>query len=115
MSPRLLSAILLASLIAGGAAAQPVNDNYADAPSFASPVGTVTGTTIGATSESGEDARFGHSVWWRWTAPSNGTYTFVAESAQFRPYLLVAPVGTNLLIGLGESFFRAKAHTWLGG
>jgi hypothetical protein len=32
-------------------------------------------------------------------------FTFVAESDQFRPFLLIAPSGTNLLIGLGSSAF----------
>lgn len=105
MPPRFSFLVLVSGLIVGNAAAQPVNDNYSAAAVIPSPVGAVVGTTVGATSEPGEDARFGYSVWWRWTAPSNGVFTFVAESAQFRPYLLVAPAATNLLVGLSNSFF----------
>lgn len=102
---RLLSSITVAALFAGGVAAQPVNDHYANASLFDSASNSVAGTIAGATREAGEYPWFGYSVWWRWIAPTNGVFTFVAESDRFRPFLLIAPSGTNLLIGITNPVF----------
>lgn len=99
MAIRLLSCLSLVVLIVASAVAQPVNDNFASASPYNSVSNIVAGAIVGATSEAGEDSRFGYSVWWRWTAPSNGVFTFLAESGQFRPFLLIAPSSTNLLVG----------------
>jgi hypothetical protein len=100
-----LYSIPLAALLVVRVAAQPVNDNYANASLFDSASNSVAGTIVGATREAGEYPWFGYSVWWRWTAPTNGVFTFVAEAGVFRPLLLIAPSGTNLLIGLTNSVF----------
>lgn len=66
-------------------AAPPPNDNFAQAQTLTAP-SVVIGTTAGATSEPGEPAAttpdpiYGnpfpaHSVWYRFTAPSNGLAT----------------------------------------
>jgi hypothetical protein len=59
----------------------PPNDNFADAYTIAGASGTTTGYNISATSEIGEPPVLpngnGHnSVWWKWTAPANGMYSF---------------------------------------
>ncbi|MCX7002936.1 MAG: hypothetical protein NTV22_06650 [bacterium] len=71
------SLMLLVMLSCALLPAAPVNDNFANALVCASVAGTNTGTdTIGATKEVGEsscvDATYTNTVWWTWTAPSNG-------------------------------------------
>lgn len=54
----------------------PANDDFADAQVVEGLVGSVTGTTVGATREPGEPGHFAsggaHSVWYRWTPTSSG-------------------------------------------
>ena len=57
--------------------AAPINDNFVNALVFAGVAGTNTGTdTLGATKEVGEDScvnvAYTNTVWWTWTAPTNG-------------------------------------------
>jgi len=58
----------------------PANDNFANAQAISGATGSVTATNVGATVEAGEptiqNVRGGASVWYRWTAPSNGTVRF---------------------------------------
>ena len=102
---KVLGPFLIAWLMATSSRAQPINDNYANSAVFDSASNSVTGTIVGATREPGEDARFGYSVWWRWIAPTNGVFTFVADATNFRPFLLISSSTTNLLIGLSNSVF----------
>ncbi len=63
----------------------PGNDRFAFGPTLNGSSGSVSGSTVGATTESGEPA-FDHdagpktsaaaSVWYRWTAPQAGTAVF---------------------------------------
>jgi hypothetical protein len=58
--------------------ARPGNDHFANAQRITSASGTISGSNVGATKETGEpnhsgDPR-GRSVWYRWTAPSNGVW-----------------------------------------
>ena len=56
----------------------PPNDNFADAIALPGTSGIQTGTgNRYATRETGEPAIFGatHTVWFKWTAPSDGSYT----------------------------------------
>src|SRR3989442_921761 len=59
--------------------AQPANDAFASAQSISGSSGTVTGTSSGATKESGEPNHAGnaggHSVWYRWLAPASSPVT----------------------------------------
>ncbi len=61
--------------------AAPVNDNFSNRLSLA---GASLGTTVSATTETGEPTRglYGspHSVWWTWTAPTSGTATLAASN-----------------------------------
>lgn len=54
----------------------PTNDDAADASVVAGAVGTVTGSTVGATRQDDEpghaSATTARSVWYRWTAPAEG-------------------------------------------
>jgi uncharacterized repeat protein (TIGR01451 family)/uncharacterized delta-60 repeat protein len=67
-------------ILAGSAAAQPANDNFANAQGVAGAKGTVTGSNVGATTETGEPDVTGMpaaaSVWFTWTAPATGAATF---------------------------------------
>jgi uncharacterized delta-60 repeat protein len=54
----------------------PANDNFADAIVISGTSNVLTGSTLGATLESGEfprvDVASGATVWWSFTAPANG-------------------------------------------
>ncbi len=60
--------------------AAPANDAFAAAQVLTGGDGAVDGTLLYATAEPGEPAHAGndavHSVWYRWTAPTSGTYSF---------------------------------------
>ncbi|MCY4060220.1 MAG: hypothetical protein OXG44_19735, partial [Gammaproteobacteria bacterium] len=59
---------------------RPANDDFADAVALAGSQGQVEGSNAGATLESGES--FGDlaaTVWYRWTAPSDGDWTFSVD------------------------------------
>ena len=59
------------------------NDDYPGTPISGLP-GTTTGTTVGATSQSGEyHYGDGSTVWYRWTAPGSGGVTFSTTGADF--------------------------------
>lgn len=80
----LLSLFVL--LAASSAAAQPTNDDFANAPAI--DVGTVTGTNIGATLEPGEavpscQTNEDASVWWAFNVPSDGTVTIDLSASGF--------------------------------
>lgn len=70
----------------------PVNDNFASATTISGTTGTVSGSTVDATSETGEPEHGGttggSSSWWRWTAPASG-------------YLDVATTGSSYDTTLG--------------
>src|SRR5262245_14242055 len=76
----------------------PDNDNFATRiPLFGSNP-TATGNNTGATFELNEpDLSFlgGKSVWWTWTAPSNGSVTITTAGSSFDTMLTVF-TGTSL-------------------
>jgi hypothetical protein len=77
----------------------PANDNFANRAPLAA--GTVVlGYTFGATKEPGETNHAGifgyNSVWWSWTAPSNGIYQALA-------------FGTNIYSPLVAAIYRGNA------
>jgi hypothetical protein len=90
----LLLVLVCAAVAAGGAAAAaPTNDRFADATLLSGESGTVNGTTVEATSETGEPAHWrtggGRSVWYRWTAPTAGPVTFETCTRDFDTVLAV--------------------------
>src|SRR5436309_11961302 len=62
------------------AQAQPANDNFAGAQPLQGPSGTVIGNNINATRDLDEpvvpNTIGGALIWYKWTAPANGAYTF---------------------------------------
>lgn len=70
----------------------PPNDDFANAEELSGDTGGVTGTTIGASSEDSEADHLGiawNSVWFEWTAPSNGWATFETCGSTFDTVLSV--------------------------
>jgi hypothetical protein len=65
----------------------PSNDTFANRIGISGAIKTVTGLNVGATKETGEPYHAGNvggaSVWWSWTAPSNGTYTVTTRGSSF--------------------------------
>ena len=65
---------------------RPANDDFADAVALSQSQGQVEGSNAGATLESGES--FGDlaaTVWYRWTAPSDGDWTFSVDFSRTPP------------------------------
>ncbi len=61
----------------------PANDDFARAQVLAGSAGRVAGTTLNATLQPGEPAHggAGRSVWYRWSAPSAGRWTFTTQGS----------------------------------
>jgi hypothetical protein len=90
-------------IVAGAAgAAAPANDDFASAEviSGALPL-AATGTTVGATSEAGEPTPpyvdpAGHSIWFRWQAPTTETVSLDVCNAEERNVLAAVYTGSSL-------------------
>lgn len=90
---RILASVVLAVLLVGCAAtppnlSTPENDDFADRNVLIGPSGTVSGSNVEATIESGEPFELRstvwiRSVWWTWTAPTSGTYAFDTVGSGF--------------------------------
>jgi len=69
------------------ARAQPANDAFDNASTLTGLSGSVTGSTLGATKESGEPDHAGNSgglsIWYSWQAPVNGTFSFDTVGSSF--------------------------------
>jgi hypothetical protein len=68
--------------------AQPANDDFANAFVISGSNGTTNGDNISATLENNEPEIFpgdsaDETVWYAWTAPANGAYTFSITSSDF--------------------------------
>jgi hypothetical protein len=76
----LMLACALALTPAAAYAAPPANDNFSAAQAFTG-TASVPGTNVEATKETGEPNHAGnpggHSVWYRWTAPSQSGVVFI--------------------------------------
>jgi subtilisin family serine protease len=76
------------------------NDKFADATVLVQSSGSTTASNVGATRETGEPNHAGntggHSLWWRWTAPSSGAVTIDTFGSNFNT-LLAAYTGSSLL------------------
>ena len=87
-----------ATSTANAALAYGSNDAFASGRLLTGTSPTVTGSNVGATKEPGEPNHFstgGASVWYRWTAPSNGTMTMTTCGSTFDT-LLAAYTGNSL-------------------
>ena len=71
----------------------PANDNFLDAQVIGGVLGSVTGTNVGATKESGEPNHGGGlgsvSIWYRWQAPTSGTATLATNGSNIDTLLAV--------------------------
>lgn len=69
------------------------NDNFANGQVISGFLGSVNGSTVGATKEAGEpnhaDNAGGHSIWYYWTAPASGPATLDTLSSSFDTLLAV--------------------------
>ena len=67
----------------------PDNDNFANGIALTGATANATGSNRGATGEVGEPAQNGqiNSVWWTWTAPTTGNYTFDTIGSGYDTYL----------------------------
>jgi len=66
----------------------PANDGFGSAQVVSGGSGSVSGSTVGASKESGEPAHAagnpgGASVWFRWVAPGSGQATFATSGSSF--------------------------------
>ncbi len=76
----------------------PQNDNFAGRIEFPLDTNEVHGTIGGASREAGEPTIFSSSyksVWWRWTAPSDGNVVFVADVLGYGTFLSIH-TGTSI-------------------
>ena len=68
-------------------ASAPANDNFTSAQTITGCSGSVNGTNIGSTKESGEPdhASSGgtHSVWYQWQAPASSSVTFTTAGSNY--------------------------------
>lgn len=73
--------------------AAPANDNFSVAELISGQAGSVNGTTVAATRESGEPNHAGYSsngsVWYRWTAPADGLFKFTLSNTGYGSLLAV--------------------------
>jgi hypothetical protein len=77
----------------------PANDNFTNSAVLTGTSITATATNILATKEPGEPKHAGnsggHSVWWNWTAPTNGAVTISTAGSTFNT-LLAVYTGTSV-------------------
>ncbi len=71
----------------------PANDNFANAQVIEGSAGNVTGRNSVASKEGGEPNHAGNpggvSVWYKWTAPATGSFTFNTSGSDFNTLLSV--------------------------
>jgi len=76
-----------------------LNDDFEGPVVIATTPGSVTGTTVGATRQTGEPTHGGYgasaSIWYRWTAPAAGTMTLTTAGSSYDT-LLGAYTGTSV-------------------
>src|SRR4051812_20841631 len=92
-------------------AAAPANDRFVNAQVITGSSGTVTGSNTGANKENGEPDHAGkpaaRSVWYRWTAPATGPYSFNTFGSSFDTVLAVytgASVGALTAVASNDDY-----------
>lgn len=77
----------------------PANDNFTNATIISGAAASLSANNNYTTKETGEPSHAGnvggHSVWWRWVAPSNGIVALKATGTTFQP-LLAAYTGNAI-------------------
>src|SRR5215212_1612643 len=82
--------LFLILLLAGASrtVAQPANNNFANSQALTGNSGNLSGSSVGATAETGQPPHAGvaaqHSGWYRGRGPLRGRATFVVNSTAFR-------------------------------
>src|ERR1035438_2701359 len=90
--------------------AAPANDLFVRPSTITGPAGTTNGSNIGATFETGEPEIFpgisaDETVWYTWTAPANGLYTFGTAGSDFDALLAIyTGSAVNALTSIGTGF-----------
>ena len=78
---------------AGTVWAQPANNNFANRIALTGVSNVVSGSNVGAGTESGEPAHAGRaprvSVWWKWVAPQGGPVRITTTGSSFNTVLAV--------------------------
>ena len=81
------------SLAFTAGASAPANDNFANATTITGSVASANGSNVATSRETGEPAHAGYtasrSVWFRWTAPSNGLVFISTIGSSFDTVLAV--------------------------
>ena len=76
----------------------PANDNFANGQAINGSVGSVNGSSLGATKETNEPDhaanRGGNSIWYHWTAPSSAPVTIDTQGSGFDTLLAVYTGGS---------------------
>lgn len=96
----------------------PINDDFANAIELVGLSGQVGGHNIGATAEVGEPEHAHnmgpyHSVWWRWTAPSDGELTVWTEGSAFDTVLaLYFGTAVHALFEVASNDDEEGGATW---
>jgi hypothetical protein len=105
---------VLALLAVAGtrAAAQPANDNFADAEEISGFSGSIGGSNVGATKQPGEPNHGlntgGTSIWYVWQAPISGTAAFDTLGSTFDTTFgayIGNAVGALTSVGQGDDVF----------
>ena len=106
--------MLISASLAGIAAAQPVNDRFANRTLIPSVPATVMGNTTGSTLEAG-DPMAGRSIWWKFTPEVSGSY-FISAYPDYTPYFRMHVYTGNSLNTLvkqnGQLLGGAPDYTW---
>jgi peroxiredoxin len=88
-----VAAVVVFALKSAVAQAQPSNDDFASRNTMTGSSISVSGSNVNATKESGEpnfpDNLGGKSVWWTWTAPTDGMVTLTTTGSSFDTLLAV--------------------------
>ena len=96
----------------------PANDYLAEAETLTGESGSVTASTVGATVEvneprhdgSGGANADGHSIWYRWTAPTAGTAIFTTQGSSFDTSLRAYTESAGQLYGQG--WYLPNLNPW---
>jgi len=99
----------------------PANDNFANAAILSGSALTITGTTVGATSEPGEPTsgsdRAARMVWYSWTAAASGNAKATASANDYSDLNVAVYAGSSLwtlipvTVGSDQVSFYALAGT----
>jgi hypothetical protein len=96
----------------------PANDRFLAASSLSGTSGSAFGLNEGATKEPGEpnpsDNKGGRSIWYRWTAPATGIWTFDTQGSNFDTILGVysgSALGQLAVVGENDDAGSAVQHS----